>query len=355
MLNRVFSPRSILGLRRHDDGVNSTDSGRVCHGPHNNRYERGHSVSYEPTKLQSLVNEVHARHKDLPGGKNASYIPYLAQVPSTLSALAVITPDGGVCAAGDADYRFAIESISKVATLALALEDVGPDEVQQKIGANPTGLAFNSVMALELHGGKPQSPLVNAGAMSSVSLVKANDAEERWQRILQMQRDLTGGEIQLSDEVNQSEQTTNFHNRAIAWLMYADGTMYADPMEVCDVYTRQCSTLITTVELATMAAALAARGLNPVTGKQVINGDHVRRILAEMAMEGLYDSSGDWAYTVGLPAKSGVGGGIMAVAPGKLGIAAFSPPLDEFGNSVRAQKMIADIAAELHLNLYDPS
>ena len=310
---------------------------------------------FDPVKLQSLVNEVHARHKDLSGGKNASYIPYLANVPSALSALALVTPDGAVYCAGDSDYRFAIESISKVATLALVLEDVGPDVVQSKVGANPTGLGFNSVMALELHGGMPQSPLVNAGAMSSVSLVKANDAEARWQRILRMQCDLTGGEIALSDEVNASEQTTNFHNRAIAWLMYADGTMYADPMEVCDVYTRQCSTLINTQELATMAATLSARGTNPKTAMQVLKAEHVPRILAEMTMEGLYDSSGDWAYTVGLPAKSGVGGGIMAVAPGKLGIAAFSPPLDAFGNSVRAQKMIADVAAELRLNLYDPA
>ena len=305
-------------------------------------------------KLQSLVNEVHARHKDEAGGQNASYIPYLAHVPSTLSALAVMTPDGTLFSAGDSRYRFAIESISKVPTLALALEDVGADAVQAKIGADPTGMAFNSVMALELHEGKPLSPLVNAGAMSSVSILKANDVEGRWQRILQMQRALLGPDVELSEEVNQSEQTTNFHNRAIAWLMYADGTMYADPMEVCDVYTRQCSTLINTEELATMAATLAARGRNPKTGQQVLQGEHVPRVLAEMAMEGLYDSSGDWAYTVGLPAKSGVGGGIMAVAPGKLGIAAFAPPLDGFGNSVRAQKMIADVASELQLNLFDP-
>ncbi|UOD50017.1 glutaminase A [Orrella daihaiensis] len=312
-------------------------------------------MRFDPVKLQSLVKDVHSRYKEVSGGNNASYIPYLADVSSTLSALTVVLSDGTVCAAGDCQYPFAIESISKVATLALALEDVGPEEVQQKIGADPTGLAFNSVMALELHGGKPQSPLVNAGAMATVSLVDAKDVEHRWQRILRMQCDLTGGDIKLSDEVNQSEQTTNFHNRAIAWLMYADGTMSADPMQVCDVYTRQCSTLITTVELAIMAATLAARGRNPKTGMQVLKGHHVPRILAEMTMEGLYDSSGDWAYTVGLPAKSGVGGGIMAVAPGKLGIAAFSPPLDGFGNSVRAQKMIADVAAELRLNLYDPA
>lgn len=311
-------------------------------------------MSFELNDLCATVNEVYERHYQAPGGQNASYIPYLARVPSDLCAVAVMTPDGVVAKAGDDDYRFAIESISKVPTLALALEDIGPGAVQQKIGANPTGMAFNSVMALELHGGKPLSPLVNAGAMSSVSVVHATDAEQRWQRILQMQRALVGSDIELSEEVNQSEQTANFHNRAIAWLLYSDGTMYADPMQVCDVYTRQCSTLINTQELVTMAATLAARGRNPVTGKQVIAGDHVRYVLAEMTMEGLYDSSGDWAYTVGLPAKSGVGGGIMAVAPGKLGIAAFSPPLDEFGNSVRAQKMIADIAAELGLNLYDP-
>ncbi len=237
-------------------------------------------------------------------------------------------------------------------SLALALEDVGPQQVQDKIGADPTGLPFNSVIALELHKGKPLSPLVNAGAMSTVSLVKASDRENRWLRILDMQQQLAGAQIALSDEVNDSEQTTNFHNRAIAWLLYSADAMYCDPMEACDVYTRQCSTLLNTIELATMGATIAAGGINPVSKKRVLTESNTPFILAEMTMEGMYGSSGDWAYTVGLPGKSGVGGGILTVVPGVMGIAAFSPPLDPVGNSVRGQKMVAAVAQQMGYNLY---
>jgi glutaminase len=302
--------------------------------------------------IQAAVTAAHTRHGADPGGANASYIPYLASVPSHLAAVAVVTVDGQAIEAGDSRYEFAIESLSKVCTLAAALEQVGPQEVQKKIGADPTGMPFNSVMALELHGGKPLSPLVNAGAMATASLLHAADAENRWQQILAMQRRLAGRALMLSDEVNRSEQTTNFHNRAIAWLLYSAGAMYCEPMQACDVYTRQCSTLLTTVDLATIGATLAAGGVNPVTQERVLAPEHVPPILAEMTMEGLYDASGDWAYTVGLPGKSGVGGGILAVMPGWGAIAGFSPPLDAVGNSVRGQAMVKAVAQALGLNLY---
>ena len=303
-------------------------------------------------KIQSVVDSAHAQYSKAPGGANADYIPFLANIPSDLAAVAVVTAQGQWASAGDAQYRFAIESISKVCTLALALEDMGRQVVQEKIGVSPAGLPFYSVMALELHGDKPLSPLVNAGAMASASLVKAASREERWQRILDMQRRLGAKDIAMSDELNRSEQTTNFHNRGIAWLLFAAGYMYCDPMEACDVYTRQCSTLLTTVELATIGATIAARGRNPLTGEQVLKPENCACIMAEMTMEGLYDSSGAWAYTVGLPGKSGVGGGILTIVPGIMGIAAFSPPLDPVGNSVRGQKMAAFVARELGYNLY---
>ena len=303
-------------------------------------------------KIQSVVDSAHAQYSKAPGGANADYIPFLANIPSDLAAVAVVTAQGQWASAGDAQYRFAIESISKVCTLALALEDMGRQVVQEKIGVSPTGLPFNSVMALELHGDKPLSPLVNAGAMASASLVKAASREERWQRILDMQRRLGAKDIAMSDELNRSEQTTNFHNRGIAWLLFAAGYMYCDPMEACDVYTRQCSTLLTTVELATIGATIAAKGRNPLTGEQVLKPENCACIMAEMTMEGLYDSSGAWAYNVGLPGKSGVGGGIVTIVPGIMGIAAFSPPLDPVGNSVRGQKMAAFVARELGYNLY---
>ncbi len=170
----------------------------------------------DANKLQQAVDQAYTQFHSLNGGQNADYIPFLANVPGQLAAVAIVTCDGKVYSAGDSDYRFALESISKVCTLALALEDVGPQAVQDKIGADPTGLPFNSVIALELHGGKPLSPLVNAGAIATTSLINAENVEQRWQRILHIQQQLAGEQVALSDEVNQSEQTTNFHNRAIA-------------------------------------------------------------------------------------------------------------------------------------------
>jgi glutaminase len=254
--------------------------------------------------------------------------------------------------AGDTRFGFAIESISKVFTMALVMEQRGAEMVRAKIGARSTGLPFNSVLALEIHGAKPLSPLVNAGAIAAVSLVDASDREDRWAKILEMQSRFAGVPIALSAEINESEQATNLHNRAIAWLLASAGNCFSDPLEALDVYTRQCSTLVSCFNLATMAATLANHGVNPLTGISVVKRENVPRILAEMVMEGLYDTSGDWAFEVGLPGKSGVGGGIMAVAPGRLGIASFAPPLDSYGNSVRAQVATANVGKRLGLNLY---
>lgn len=304
------------------------------------------------TKLQAAVDAGYKAAKKVTGGANADYIPFLAKVPSDLLGVAIVTADGKTFKAGDADYQFAIESISKVFTLALVMETIGATAVKEKLGSSPTGLPFNSVEALELHDGKPLSPLVNAGAIAAASLVPGDDAESCWLNILNMQSQFAGREIQLSDEVNKSEQDTNFHNRAIAWLLYSAGTCYSDPMRAVDIYTRQCSTLISCIDLATMGAVLASGGKNPITKQQVIKEEHVAPLLAEMMMEGLYTSSGDWAYTVGLPGKSGVGGGILAVVPGQFAIAAFSPPLDEAGNSVRGQVAITEIAKQLNVSIF---
>lgn len=303
-------------------------------------------------QIESAIAAGYAEARAASGGKNADYIPFLASVPSDLLGIAVVTADGQVFKTGDADYAFAIESISKVFTLALAMETIGAPAVREKLGADPTGMPFNSVMALELHDGKPLSPLVNAGAIAAASLAPGQDADSCWASILDMQRRFAGRSIPLSDAVNTSEQSTNFHNRAIAWLLYSADACYSAPMRAVDIYTRQCSTLVSAVDLATMGATLAAGGVNPVTHERVIQQGHVAPILAEMMMEGLYTASGDWAYTVGLPAKSGVGGGIMAVVPGKLAIAAFAPPLDDAGNSVRAQIAVARIARELNHNIF---
>ncbi|HEY4794001.1 MAG TPA: glutaminase A, partial [Mycobacterium sp.] len=265
----------------------------------------------------------------------------------------VATVDGQTFSAGDADCEFTLESISKIFTAALAMEQVGARAFHRKVGADPSGEAFNSVLALELHNDKPNSPMVNAGAMTTTSLISAADADDRWRQILQIQSDFAGRQISISEEIVASELATNFHNRAIAWLLLCGGYMYCDPMEAVDVYTLQCSTLVTTADLAMMGATLASGGINPSTGKRVLKQINVPPVLALMAMEGLYTASGDWAYTVGLPAKSGVGGGLVAVAPGKLAIAAFSSPLDQAGNSVRAQAAITQIAHTLKLGLFN--
>ena len=303
--------------------------------------------------ITEAVQAAHSDHAKDSGGANASYIPYLASVDPALFGVCVVTADGDVFEAGDTGFEFALESISKVFSMTLAMQDVGLPEFHDKVGADPTGEPFNSVIAVALHDDKPLSPLVNAGAMSTVSLIPASSAQERWQKILDMQSAFAGREIRLSDAVNDSEQSTNFHNRAIAWLLYSGGTMYSDPMEACEVYTRQCSTLVTARDLAVMGATIAARGKNPLTGSQVFDSSLVPPILAEMTMEGLYTASGDWAYKVGLPGKSGVGGGILAIMPGTLAIAAFSPPLDPAGNSVRGQNAVAQVAAALNLNIYN--
>ncbi|WP_297482075.1 glutaminase A [uncultured Photobacterium sp.] len=303
-------------------------------------------------KLAVVMQQALDEAKTNMAGDNASYIPFLASVPSELTGLAFVSATGEVIQLQDADYKFAIESISKIMTLGLVLEQSGANALHSKVGAEPTGMPFNSVLALELHQGKPLTPLVNAGAMATVSLVKATDKEQRWQQILHFQSLLANSAITLSDEVNQSEQTTNTHNRAIALLLESSGRMYSEPLEACDVYTRQCSTLFNAVELATVGATLANGGKNPCSGEQLIQPQNIPHILAEMAMEGLYDTSGDWAYDVGLPGKSGVGGGLLTVIPNIGALAAFSPRLDPFGNSIRGQQMIKHVTQAMAWNLF---
>jgi glutaminase len=311
------------------------------------------STPIDPDRIARAVNAAHEKHKNKRGGKNAGYIPALAEVDPQLFGICVATIDGQTVSAGDADCEFALESISKVLTAALAMEQVGAREFHRKVGADPTGEAFNSVLALELHNNKPMSPMVNAGAMTATSLVSAADADDRLRQVLQIQSNFAGRPIKVSDQIAASERATNFQNRAIAWLLLCGGYMYCEPMEAVDVYTLQCSTLVTTVDLAIMGATLANGGVNPVTSKRAIARANVPPVLALMTMEGLYTASGDWAYTVGLPAKSGVGGGLVAVSPGKLAIAAYSPPLDQAGNSVRAQAAITQIAHTLELGLFN--
>jgi glutaminase len=269
--------------------------------------------------------------------------------------IAVVTTDNQVFSIGDVKYSFSIQSISKVYTLALAMNELGADTVFQKIGSEPTGRAFNSPIAVVDMPTHTGNPFVNAGAIATTSLISGRDENEKWNKILDFYSKAAGEKLQLIDEVYKSEAATNTGNKALSYLLAKYDRIYADPFESVDIYTKQCSVGVNAVQLARMGATLANNGINPSTGQRVIKEEDVAHILSTMAMAGLYDGSGGWAWNVGLPAKSGVGGGIVAVAPGKGAIAVFAPPLDEAGNSVKAQKVIDYVAQKLNYNLYSPS
>lgn len=305
-------------------------------------------------RVEAAVREAYDKFRSDTGGKNADYIPYLAQVDSKLFGIAVVSADNQVFEIGDVKYSFSIQSISKVYSLALAMEDLGPDQVFQKIGSEPTGRAFNSPIAVVDMPTHTANPLVNAGAIATVSLIPASSADEKWNKILNFYSKAAGEKLTLIDEVYKSEAATNTGNKALSYLLAKYDRIYADPFESVDVYTKQCSVGVNATQLARMGATLANNGINPATGEQVIKAEDIPYILSAMMMAGLYDSSGGWAWHVGLPAKSGVGGGIVAVVPGKGAIAVFAPPLDEAGNSVKAQKVIQYVADKLDYNLYSP-
>jgi glutaminase len=311
------------------------------------------TVSPRQQQLRTAVDEAYAKFKTDTKGKNADYIPYLAKVDSNLFGISVVTTDGQVYSVGDLNYSFSIQSISKVYSLALAMEELGAAEVFKKIGSEPTGRPFNSpnaVVDMPTHTG---NPLVNAGAIATVSLISGKTAAEKWNKILNFYSDAAGEKLTLIDEVYKSEAATNQGNRALAALLLKYERIYADGLESVDVYTKQCSVGVNTKQLGMMAATLANNGKNPITGKQVIKPENIPHILATMTSAGLYDGSGGWAWSVGLPAKSGVGGGIIAIVPGQGAITVFSPRLDEAGNSVKAQEVISYVTTKLNLNLYD--
>lgn len=311
-------------------------------------------VAPSRAQVEAVVKEAYEKFKSDTGGKNADYIPYLAKVDSKLFGIAIVTTDNQVLSMGDINYSFSIQSISKVFSQALAMEELGSDKVLEKVGNEPTGRAFNSVFAVADMPTHTGNPYVNAGAISTVSLISGKTADEKWNKILDFYSRVAGEKLSLIDEVYKSEAATNTGNKALSMLLAKYDRIYADPFESVDVYTKQCSVGVNVVQLARMGATLANNGKNPVTGQQVIKAESVPHILSTMMMAGLYDGSGGWAWHVGLPAKSGVGGGIVAIVPGKGAIAVFAPPLDEAGNSVKAQKVIEFVANKLDFNLFSP-
>lgn len=304
-------------------------------------------------ELKAAVNAAYTSLKENREGRNADYIPYLANVDSQLFGIAVCLPGGETITVGDSNYRFGIESISKVATAILVLKEYGAETLLDMIGADATGMPFNSVLAILLENEHPSTPLVNAGAISAVSMVRpVGNSRGKWEAIERNIEELCGSRAPLIDELYRSESVSNHNNRAIAWLLKSYNRIYDDPELSLDLYTRQCSLGVTAKQLSIMAATIALDGYNPVTKREVFPKNLASKVTALMSTTGFYERTGDWMFSVGIPAKTGVGGGIIGVLPGTFGIAAFAPPIDSAGNSVKAQLAIRHIMKELRLSIF---
>ncbi|MFF8816964.1 glutaminase A [Leucobacter sp. NPDC015123] len=306
----------------------------------------------EDSRVDALIADAFAHAATHSEGAVADYIPALASADPTLFGLSLVDVHGEAHEAGDSGVEFSIQSISKAFVYALLCDEVGHEEALATVGVNNTGLPFNSVVAIELNDGHPRNPMVNAGALATTALIPGADAEARWLTIQHGLSRFAGRRLELDEAVYQSEMAANQRNAAIAQLLESYGRIRQDPSEVVDVYTRQCSILVSAHDLAVMGATLADGGVNPVTGERVVSAEVARDTLAVMTASGMYENSGEWLFEIGLPGKSGVAGGIVCVAPGKGGIATFSPPLDAAGNSVRGQIATAYLSRALGLNLF---
>ena len=325
----------------HDPLPFSTDLARISTGSLPGREE-----------VLRLLTEGYEECRGNDDGAVADYIPALAEADPSLFGAALVNAGGEMISVGDAKVPFSIQSVSKPFVFALVCDALGFDAARQHVGVNGTGLPFDSVMAIELNEDRTMNPMVNAGAIATTSLIPGATGGDKWEYLHRGLSRFAGRELEVDERVYESESATNFRNRGIAHLLDGYGHLYFDPDEATDVYTRQCSVLITAEDLALMGATLADGGVNPVTGEVVV-GPHVcRYVLAILATAGLYERTGEWLYEIGLPGKSGVSGGIVTVAPGKGGLGTFSPPLDAAGNSVRGQRLTKWMSEGLALNLF---
>ncbi|MET0147238.1 MAG: glutaminase A [Ilumatobacteraceae bacterium] len=302
--------------------------------------------------VRELLVEAYERYRSVDDGVVADYIPALAGVAPDLFGACIVSADGRMIAAGDATHRFSIQSVSKPFVFALVCDAIGHSEARRKLGVNGTGLPFDSVMAIELNRERTMNPMVNAGALATTSLVPGSTVEDKWQYVKLGLSRFAGRDLEMDGEIYESEARTNLRNQGIAHLLESYGRLYFDPDEAADVYTRQCSLMVSAEDLAVMGATLADGGVNPLTGTRVIPAAICTRVLAVMATAGLYERSGEWMYDVGLPGKSGVSGGIVTVSPGKGGLGTFSPRLDPAGNSVRGTLLTTHLSEQLGLNIY---
>ena len=299
-----------------------------------------------------LMDDAHERFASIDDGRPSQTYPALAQASPGLFGICVVGARGGVYGVGDADVEFTIMSVAKPFVFALICAALGPEEVRRRIGLNATGLPFNSLTAIEQGDGGRTNPMVNAGAIATTSLTPGATSDERWRFIADGLSRFAGRQLALDGEVYRSASETNFVNRSIANLLESRGALSGDPLDAVDLYTRQSCLAVSARDLATMGATLALGGVNPLTGERVVDEETCRHVLAVMTTAGLYQTSGDWLYDVGLPGKSGIGGGIITVAPGKGGLATFAPPLDEAGNSVRGQLAAQFLSRALGLDIF---
>ena len=303
-------------------------------------------------RVEELVDHAHRRFGTDQEGSLSNVYPALLEVDPGLFGICVAAVDGRCYGVGDAEVPFTIMSVSKPFVFALVCAARGVEETRRAVGVNATGLPFNSVDALGLSDDARTNPMVNPGAIAATSLVPGADADAKWETVREGLSRFAGRELSLDDETYGSASETNARNQSIARLLQSYGRIQGDPAEATDLYTRQSCLNVTARDLAVMGATLADGGVNPVTGERVVDADTCRYTLAVMATAGLYETSGDWLYDVALPGKSGIGGGIVTVAPGKGGLGTFSPRLDEAGNSVRGQLAARFVSRRLGLDIF---
>jgi glutaminase len=302
-----------------------------------------------PSPIERYLHRLHERHAELRSGEVATYIPELGKADPEWFGVCLATTDGRLYEVGDTRQPFTIQSISKPLTYGLALEDQRHEAVLKKVGVEPSGDAFNSI-SLDPHTGRPLNPMINAGAIATAGLVAGRSAEDRFERLLSVYSLYAGRRLTIDDDVYRSEKDTGHRNRAIGHMLRNFDVLTEHPDDALDLYFRQCSILVDCRDLALMAATLANGGTNPVTGARAIRHELVESVLSVMTTCGMYDFAGEWVYSVGMPAKSGVGGGILAVLPGQLGIGVFSPRLDARGNSVRGVAVCKEISRDFSLH-----
>jgi glutaminase len=324
--------------------------------PVNTSEPQSHYVSTgqlpRPERVRDLVADAYERFKANTDGENSQVYPALARVPSDLFGVCVASTAGELHAVGDADHEFTIMSVSKPFLFALVAEALGVEEVRDRIGVNATGLAFNSLEGIERGPGGRTNPMVNSGAIATTSLVPGASLTAKWRFVHEGLSRFAGRTLPLNDEVYASASDTNSRNQSIARLLQSYGRIYMDPAEAVDLYTKQCALNVSARDLAVMGATLADGGVNPLTRERVVDAPVCHYALAVMATAGLYETSGDWLYEVGLPGKSGIGGGIVTVSPGKGGVGTFGPRLDKAGNSVKGQLATRHLSQRLGLDLF---